>query len=143
VNYCRKLLGKLLFPDYPRDYFTGRKEYSVWAIKGVIMLLLVSVSSLLGAQNNWRVVDYRLEHGLSQISVNCIIRDSNGFLWIGTQDGLNKFDGYDFKVYRHQPSDPNSLSNSNINSVIEDRSGNIWVGTQYGLNILTEIPAPL
>ncbi|MGF1583884.1 MAG: two-component regulator propeller domain-containing protein [Bacteroidales bacterium] len=134
MNYCRKLLGKLLFPDYPRDYFTGRKEYSVWAIRGVIMLLLVSAGSLLGAQNNWRVVDYRLEHGLSQISVNCIIRDSHGFLWIGTQDGLNKFDGYDFKVYRHQPSDPNSLSNSNINSVIEDRSGNIWVGTQYGLN---------
>jgi ligand-binding sensor domain-containing protein/serine phosphatase RsbU (regulator of sigma subunit) len=99
------------------------------------MLMLIFGCSLLGAQDNWRIVDYRQEQGLSQISVNCIIRDSYGFLWIGTQDGLNKFDGYDFKVYRHQPSDPYSLSNSNINSVIEDEKGNIWAGTQNGLNL--------
>jgi ligand-binding sensor domain-containing protein/serine phosphatase RsbU (regulator of sigma subunit) len=101
----------------------------------VIILILLLGCSLLGARENWRIVDYRQEQGLSQISVNCIIRDSYGFLWIGTQDGLNKFDGYDFKVYRHQPSDPFSLSNSNINSVIEDNKGNIWAGTQNGLNI--------
>ncbi len=87
-------------------------------------------------QDNWRIVHYGPEDGLSQISVNSIIQDSYGFLWIATQDGLNKYDGYDFDIYRHQPSDPSSLSNGNVRSVIEDRDGNIWAGTQDGLNKL-------
>ena len=97
-------------------------------------MLMMPVSSLNASEHNRRIVKYSLEQGLSQVSVNTIIQDSYGYLWIGTQDGLNKFNGYDFVVYRHQPSDPNSLSNSNIQSVIEDRDGNIWAGTQDGLN---------
>ncbi len=85
---------------------------------------------------NWRIVNYSLDQGLSQISVNTVIQDSYGFLWVGTQDGLNKFDGYEFVVFRHQPSDVRSLSNSFVQSVIEDRNGNIWIGTQDGLNKL-------
>ncbi len=99
------------------------------------LIIGFTLSSLPASQENWRIVRYSLEEGLSQISVNCIIKDSYGYLWVGTQDGLNRFDGYGFDIYRHQPSDPQSLSNSNIQSVIECNEGNIWVGTQDGLNM--------
>ncbi len=81
-----------------------------------------------------RAEHYTIEHGLSQTSVNCLIQDSRGFIWIGTQDGLNKFDGYNFKVLKNDPADTNSLSNNFVNCIYEDIDGNIWVGTNYGLN---------
>jgi ligand-binding sensor domain-containing protein len=55
-----------------------------------------------------------IEQGLSESIVNAIIQDEYGFLWFGTQDGLNKFDGYQFKVYKTRPGDSTSLSNNNI-----------------------------
>lgn len=74
------------------------------------------------------------EQGLSQASVNCILQDSKGFMWFGTQDGLNKYNGYgnDMIVYKHDPSDSNSLSNNFIESLYEDSKGTIWVGTKGG-----------
>jgi len=80
------------------------------------------------------VDQFTIEDGLSQTSVNCLIQDSRGFLWIGTQDGLNKFDGYTFKIIKNEPSDSNSLSNNFINCIYEDADGNIWIGTNLGLN---------
>jgi ligand-binding sensor domain-containing protein/serine phosphatase RsbU (regulator of sigma subunit) len=81
------------------------------------------------------IVDYfTIENGLSQTSVNCLIQDSRGFLWIGTQDGVNKYDGYGFKIFKNQPSDTNSLSDNYVNCIYEDSEGNIWVGTNKGLN---------
>jgi len=77
-----------------------------------------------------------LEHGLSQNTVFCILQDRKGFLWIGTQDGLNKYDGYDFKAYKHDPENPNSLNSSVITAIYEDRSNVLWVGTNRGLNKL-------
>ena len=72
--------------------------------------------------------------GLSQINVNCIIQDSRGFMWIGTRDGLNKYDGYKFTVYSHSFQDENTLSNNQISDLVEDRDGNIWIATLDGLN---------
>jgi ligand-binding sensor domain-containing protein len=68
-----------------------------------------------------------VKDGLSSAVVNSICQDSYGFLWIGTENGLNRFDGYNFKVYKHDPSDSTSIPGDNINSVIEDHEGNIWV----------------
>ncbi len=73
-----------------------------------------------------------VEQGLSQSSVNCIIQDTRGFIWFGTDDGLNRYDGYNFSVYRHDPADPFSLGNSRILALFEDRKGRLWIGTAGG-----------
>ena len=78
---------------------------------------------------------FTIENGLSQTSVNCLIQDSKGFLWIGTQDGINKFDGYRFEIMKNDPYDSLSLSNNFINCILEDANGNIWIGTNEGLNL--------
>lgn len=77
---------------------------------------------------------FSLTEGLSQSSVLCMLQDKKGFLWFGTRDGLNKYDGHEFKTYRYNPQDTNSLSNSYIRSLFEDENGNLWVGTINGLN---------
>ncbi len=77
---------------------------------------------------------YSAEQGLSQTIVECILLDRRGFLWLGTEDGLNRFDGYQFRVFRHATGDPASLSFSEITCLLEDASGDLWVGTFGGLN---------
>ncbi len=73
-----------------------------------------------------------LEQGLSQSVINVIFQDSMGFLWIGTEDGLNRYDGYGFKVYKPEEENENSLSNRWITSIVEDEDGYIWIGTRQG-----------
>ncbi len=73
-----------------------------------------------------------LEQGLSQGSAYCLLQDRQGFLWIGAQDGLNRYDGYRFAVFRHDPDDPASLSDNWIRALCEDSRGFLWVGTNSG-----------
>jgi two-component system sensor histidine kinase ChiS len=73
-----------------------------------------------------------VEQGLSHTKVFCIFQDSRGFMWFGTEDGLNKYDGYKFTVYRHNPADSFSLGNSEVRDIYEDLSGNIWIATSGG-----------
>lgn len=73
-----------------------------------------------------------IEQGLSQSVVNAILQDRRGFLWVGTDDGLNRYDGYTFKIYKPDIDDPASLSDASITCLLEDASGNIWIGTKLG-----------
>ena len=75
-----------------------------------------------------------MKDGLSQGVVYCIYQDRQDFMWFGTGDGLNKYDGYKFTVHKHNPADSTTISNSLINCIEEDRSGSLWVGTIHGLN---------
>ncbi|MGH7492644.1 MAG: two-component regulator propeller domain-containing protein [bacterium] len=75
-----------------------------------------------------------LEQGLSQSVVTCIAQDRQGFMWFGTMDGLNKYDGYEFRVYKHDPLDSNSISHNHITALYEDASGTLWIGTREGLH---------
>ncbi|MEJ2011291.1 MAG: two-component regulator propeller domain-containing protein [Anaerolineales bacterium] len=75
-----------------------------------------------------------LEDGLSQSVVGDIVQDGRGFLWLGTQDGLNRFDGYNFRIFRHAPGDPQSLIHNLITVLAIDHQGALWVGTTAGLD---------
>jgi signal transduction histidine kinase/ligand-binding sensor domain-containing protein/DNA-binding response OmpR family regulator len=72
--------------------------------------------------------------GLSQSHVRAIIKDKYGFMWFGTEEGLNKYDGYKFTIYKHDPDDESSISNNGIYDILEDNNGNIWIATLNGLN---------
>ena len=78
---------------------------------------------------------FSADDGLSHTAVQRIIQDSQGFVWIGTQQGLNRFDGYEFEVFNYSPDDPNSLSNGWIYDIFEDDRGRIWVATDGGLDL--------
>jgi len=74
-----------------------------------------------------------VQEGLSQSTTRCIYQDSKGFMWFGTDDGLNKYDGYQFSVFKHDPDNPNSLRSNRINSINEDKLGFLWFETTYGV----------
>ncbi len=73
-----------------------------------------------------------VEDGLSQSSVTCIFQDKKGFMWFGTQDGLNKYDGYKFKIFKNDPADPTSLTDNFIFSICETPDGELMIETQSG-----------
>lgn len=101
----------------------------------LLFMLVFCVSSLtINAQKpNIRFDHLTIEEGLSQSSVFAILQDSRGFLWFGTQDGLNRYDGYNFKIYRAgNELDSTVLSNNWINCISEDQDSIIWIGCQEG-----------
>ncbi|MBX7222291.1 MAG: protein kinase [Blastocatellia bacterium] len=106
-------------------------RYVAWS--GLALFWVVLFSVLAGAQpTQLRFRHLTIEQGLSQNSAQCLLQDRSGFLWVGTQDGLNRFDGYSFKIYRNQPNNPASLGGNWIQTMLEDPSGKIWLGTNGG-----------
>ncbi len=102
----------------------------------LLIIFLGMAPPLLFAQRiNLEFDHITLKEGLSQSHVYCILQDRLGFLWFGTQDGLNRYDGYQFKIYKKSPEDTNTISANNMRTLVEDRWGRIWVGTDQGLNI--------
>ncbi|MBX7219428.1 MAG: response regulator [Blastocatellia bacterium] len=99
----------------------------------LMVLVFVSVAPAL-ADQPVRFSRITLEQGLSQNSVNCILQDQRGFLWVGTNDGLNRYDGYGFTVFRNNPNRPGSLTGNLVETLLEDKQGTLWVGTDNGLN---------
>ena len=75
---------------------------------------------------------FSIEQGLSQTSVMKILQDRQGFLWFATEDGLNRYDGYSFKVFRHNADDPYAISGNTVQSAYEDTKGRLWFGTYHG-----------
>ncbi len=97
--------------------------------------LLVTLAVGQGWAQNVHFEQLSIKQGLSQATVTCVLQDRRGFLWFGTADGLNRYNGYSFKTYRSDPEDTSSLSSSLINVLYEDRKGRLWVGTtSAGLN---------
>ena len=73
-----------------------------------------------------------INEGLSQSTVRCIFQDKKGFMWFGTKDGLNRYDGYKFVVFKKVQQNPNSLSSNDIKAITDDRNGNLWIATWEG-----------
>jgi PAS domain S-box-containing protein len=82
--------------------------------------------------DNIKFIHLTSEDGLSSNRVTSILVDSKGYLWFGTFDGLNRYDGYEFQVFKHKPEDPNSLSANIVQVIYEDLEGTIWLGTIGG-----------
>jgi len=82
-----------------------------------------------------------INQGLSNNQVNCIFRDSTGFMWIGTVSGLNRFDGYHFTVYRHDLRDSTSVADNNISKIMAGPGQQLWVQTRRGINIYNPLTA--
>lgn len=85
---------------------------------------------------DYAIKNYNINNGLPSNSTTAIIKDKKGFLWVGTENGLCRFDGYTFKIFINIPGDSTSLTNNYINAITEDKTGRIWVGTLDGLNLL-------
>jgi signal transduction histidine kinase/ligand-binding sensor domain-containing protein/DNA-binding response OmpR family regulator len=96
------------------------------------LLVVLVVFHSLQANDKPGIAYLGIEHGLSNNQVTCIYQDRRGFMWFGTYDGLNQYDGYNFKVYRNKLKDSGSLIHNFINVITEDPKGNLWVGTRRG-----------
>jgi len=102
---------------------------------GLLALAALNPPAFLLAQNPARGIKFErigLEQGLSQIAIYCALQDRQGFMWFGTENGLNQYDGYKFTVYKNDPQDSTSISDSWITSLFEDHTGTLWIGTPSG-----------
>lgn len=116
-----------------------------WGFPVIVLfkLLVASYLFLLPLWSRGQEPDLKFEHlskeqGLSNGTVQCIFQDSEGFMWFGTLDGLNKYDGYKITSYRNDPGDSTSISSNNIFALTEDKEHQLWVGTANGLNRLNK-----
>ncbi|HFB62118.1 MAG TPA: hypothetical protein ENJ69_03960, partial [Bacteroidetes bacterium] len=101
-----------------------------------IILLLLFSGFILHAGDYLRFVELNAKNGLSQNTVNVVFKDHLGFVWIGTNDGLNRYDGKNFKVFKKSHSGKNSIGANQITCLTEDTAGNLWIGTwQFGVSV--------
>lgn len=100
---------------------------------GLLIGILLSHLRLVGQPLSTHWDHLSLEEGLSQSYVTCMLQDRLGFMWFGTGDGLNRYDGLQVKTWFHQPKNPNSPSHNLIDALVEDKQGQIWLGTDHGL----------
>ena len=123
-------------PFFRRDFagFSGCKISKTGFCAAISLIFTLISSPHIGAQTQKEFVFHRLsiEHGLSQNSVTSIVQDKKGFIWFGTQDGLNRYDGYNFTIYRHDPDQSATLSNNYIHCISQDGDGFFWIGTDGG-----------
>jgi len=101
---------------------------------GFLYLILLFIWPNIYGQKSYLFDQLTVNEGLSQNTVNRVFKDSQGFIWVATNDGLNRYDGYHFKKYRFNSDDSTTLSNNRVEALCEDKSGNLWVGTRGGLN---------
>jgi ligand-binding sensor domain-containing protein len=119
-----------------KKYPCLRNLRRLW-IKTICLILLLNLHfsvNLYAQTDDIKFERISIEHGLSHSCVQCILQDSRGFMWVGTENGLNKYDGYRFKVYWYEPDNPHSLSHSFVRVIHEDQMGILWIGTEGGLN---------
>lgn len=106
-------------------------------INWVLWSLVIS-PVLVGQTPHVRFESLNSQHGLSQNTANAIVQDRLGYIWIGTEDGLNRYNGHELNVFRYQPNNPNSLRNNTVESLFFDSQQRLWIGTNGGLSRLEQ-----
>ena len=101
-----------------------------------ITLLIHCISGYAENENPFFFSHLGVEDGLSQVSILSIFQDSEGYIWFGTRNGANRYDGYEFKVYQNEVNNPASISDNYIRKISEDKDKNIWIGTSNGVNCI-------
>src|SRR3954462_8144568 len=100
----------------------------------ILLFILVSPQTILGQDNKSVLFSHLTTNdGLSQSSITCILKDKYGFLWFGTEDGLNKYDGYKFKVFRNKTGNDKTIPSNAVTCLFEDKAGELWIGTSAGV----------
>ena len=106
-------------------------------MKKLICILLVFIlPQIIFANQRYHFSNLSVQNGLSQLHVTCIYQDRLGYMWFGTRNGLNKFNGNNFETFWNHADDECSISNNTIACITEDAEGNLWFGTENGLNKL-------
>lgn len=114
------------------DYIYPAMIQSRFNIYILVFLLSLLNATAIYYPQSFKFNNLTVENGLSNNNVNTLIQDKTRFIWFGTDDGLNRFDGYEIKVYRNNPNDKFSISENIIWALFEDHSGNLWIGTKTG-----------
>ena len=105
------------------------------AFKSILIFVIACIGLTASAQNTG-YESISIAQGLSQGMVFATIQDKEGFIWVATKNGLNRYDGYGFKVFTNDPYNSNSLSSNTVTALFEDSRGRVWAGTQNaGLNV--------
>ena len=108
-------------------------------IYSFFFLLVFSVQLSSAGNKNFHFRKIQVDEGLSENTVYCILQDSKGFMWFGTKDGLNRYDGSNFRVFRHSVLNPSSLGNNFIRSIAEGSESVLYIGTDIGLYIMDTV----
>lgn len=103
--------------------------------KCLLFILLLISQITLGQEKDYNFININNKNGLSSNTVNAILKDKYGFMWFGTNDGLNKYDGQNFVIYRHSETDTNSIGRGIVMALKEDNGGNLWIGTNITLSM--------
>ena len=86
--------------------------------------------------NEFQFEQFSINQGLSHVGVTAILQDHSGFLWVGTYDGLNRFDGLNVEIFKKDTDQSSSLINNRVHSLFEDHKERLWIGTEEGVSIL-------
>jgi len=123
---------KLLMPLRPKIYLNNISTIVINRVILTIAFLLILPFTVLSQNKDIKFKHLSSDDGLSQNFVSSILQDQKGFMWFGTKDGLNRYDGHTFVVYQHDPFDSSTISENYITALYEDSRGYIWVGTLKG-----------
>ena len=121
----------ILLQKTEKGFTFGQDRLAMWKAAGILLIIFITGTSVLQeARPKLRFTHLSGDQGLSNSTIEAIFQDSQGFIWIGTRDGLNRYDGHEMLVYRNDPADSGTLSDSYIHCVYEDREHVLWVGTR-------------
>ena len=103
-------------------------KYIIRRLEWIVLLTLFAPSNAWGGELDLKFKQITVSDGLSSGLINCFLQDSRGFIWIGTEDGLNRFDGCDITTYHHISFKENTIAGNTVRALCEDRNHNLWIG---------------